>query len=178
MVALGIRRRDQPDVTHLVQPVEIVGDHSGFSSQVLPPIAWMGGTRSGVALVYSGLQITSRAPGGTYLRWVEVASTTTTHMFFEIKPTSDTLANQVPSLEVSDMGSAPVTSRLLMGTYAATPSSNDVNPRLYVPSSGEAIPDLGFIPPGYTFQLWMSAADTNLYAAVMFEDCPAQNAAR
>ncbi|GAI95592.1 unnamed protein product, partial [marine sediment metagenome] len=114
--ALGIRRADQPDVSHIVQPVSIVGDHSGFTSQILPPMAWLGGIRTAVAAVFSTFQLTSRAPGGTYVRILEAHVGAAKTSQWRIGPTVTTLANVVANLEKYDFGGSPTQSICVMGT--------------------------------------------------------------
>jgi hypothetical protein len=178
MRALGLKRKEQPDLMHVVQPVEIVGDHSGFSSQLLPPMAWMGGGVGAVVAVYGGIRLVSRAPGGTYIRYLELYTGAGSHIQFEIVETGDTMANLVANMEVSDMGNTPTVSRMEFGTWAALPALGTVAPRFQALASGHVMYDVAYVPPGYTFQLWNITANVLLRGCMMFEDCPAQLAAR
>ena len=176
--ALGIKRADQPDVAQIVQPVEIVGDHSGFTSQILPPMAWMGGTRGGVALVYSGCQLVSRAAGGTYIRILIITQKANAEFGFHIAAAPSVMANGVAAMTVSDFGSTPTTSRLQLGTFAALPSPAATTPKLTPQFGGVQISDLCLIPPGSVFEAWNAVAGNDMHIALLFEDCPAIAGAR
>jgi len=175
---LGLKRSDQPDLIHAVQPVEIVGDHSGFTSQILPPMAWMGGRVNSVAGTYGCLALTSAAAGGTYLRALSFTIGANNAFAWAVQSTVPAIANQVANMVVSDMGSQPTVSRLIMGTFAALPHSAIVAPRVYAGTNGLHFSDVAYIPPGFTFYLYSVILAKTVDAAVMFEDCPAQRSER
>lgn len=176
--ALGVRRSDQPDLIHAVQPVEILGDHSGFSSQILPPMAWMGGQRTGAgAGTYSGMQLLSRAPGGTYIRNLHLSAGSNAMMRFHITATPAAMANIVGGLSISEMGNTPTISRVQLGTFAAVPGGVTTSPAVYVPSFAFQIVDAAYIPPGMVFECWDTIENVSFLCATFFEDCPAQRSA-
>jgi len=175
--AMGIDRPEAPELIPGVQPVVLLGDQSGFTSQILPPMAYMGGERPAIAAVFSGLQLTSRAPGGTYIRVLGLAIAVAGYVKFHITAAPATVANQIAALVKSDMGNAPTQSTLVIGTYAAEPVATETVPMISVPAAAAAgtwlMQDGFYVPPGSTFELWRQTANTAFSGFVMFEDCPA-----
>jgi hypothetical protein len=181
MRALGIRRKEQPDLVHLVQPVEIVGDHSGFSSQVLPPMAYMGGQRGAVAGVYSGMQFTSSAPGGSYIRTLIFGQGANALYNFTLVDTPSANANVVGGLRVLDIGSEPTVSRAVLCTMAAPGGGVAANqcPRIMIAGAQSMVlSDFIYVPAGQTLEFWDATVQKLFGLGVLFEDCPAQRAAR
>lgn len=177
MAALGIKRREQPEIVGVVQPVEIVGDHSAFASPLLIPSAWAGGTRAAFIGAFPCLQITSRAPGGTAVRDLTVAAAADGDWGFWISNTPVAFANVVVPA-VSDMAPDPTTSEVRLGTLAAVPVGNHSIMHFAALLLNRAFVDSIYIRPGYTFQLWGPIVNQAFSAAVYFEDFPAQPSER
>ena len=175
---LGLRRADQPDVIHGIQPVEIIGDHSGFSAQILPPMAWMGGTRAGVAGAKSILSLTSRAAGGTYVRLLNVTVEAATNIRWRITTSPYTYLNAVANLVKSEMGSSATVSSIILATTVSTVATTTVPTSEFASTAEKLFHDFAYIPTGSTLELWNATNQQGLYIACMFEDCPAQPSAQ
>lgn len=175
--ALGLRRRDQPDLIHGVQPVEIVGDHSAFTSQIHPPMAWVGGMRAGVAGTYSGFQFESRSPGGTYIRWLDLSLSTGSYMRHHLPAAPAAMANTI-ACATQEFGGGNTVSQFTLGTFAVAPATTAVPQAEISSSPGRSWQDFVYLSPGQTLECWISAVNLDLLVGLMFEDCPAQRSER
>ena len=182
--ALGMKRQVLPEVVPVVQPVVVLGDHRGLVSQVLAPRAWMGADRSAVVGAFSAFQLTSRAPGGTFIRnltWGVPSGTR--NVCWRVTSSPGTLGNLVAGLLVSEMGSTDTVSRLAVGTLAAAPTLTQAPLAGYRNLIGDYqtmwFPrDFAYIRPGDTFEAWQDTVNTGMIVGVDFEDCPALPGAR
>jgi len=171
MNRLGLLRQAQPELIYGVQPVVVMGDQSALVSPVLPPMAWAGGRRSGIAAVFSCLSLTSVAAGGTFIRTLMVGGANKI-MRFQLTNAPAAKANLV-ALAAFDMAPDPVVSVPLLGTLAAQPGGGDV-PVFDVAGTGSTfIIDGFYIEPGRTLEMWVNGANLDLEFAMQYEDLPA-----
>jgi hypothetical protein len=172
MDALGQKRKDEPDLIYGVQPVEIVGDHSAHAAPILAPVAWMGGSVGAFLAVYACASLTSRAPGGTYIREV-IAAGAAGNWNWAVNSTPGAMANLVAGLVVNDMAPDPVRSNMLLGTVAALPTAIAVSPSRNVSATANPaiLVDGIYVQPGSTFQIWFTVANTAAQVSMLFEDC-------
>lgn len=177
MNSLGLRRQDQPELIHAVQPVEIVGDHSAHTAPILPPTSWAGGTRAAVAAAYSCIEFTSLAPGGSFIRQVVLTAANQT-VRHEISLAPGALANVITPIK-HEMGVTATLSTPRLGTLAAEPAGGATNFLDLIPNLPPLrLFDPFYVPAGYTLQLWIAAVNVALSASILWEDCLAQPAAR
>lgn len=177
MDALGIRRKDQPEIVHAIQPVEIVGDHRAFASPILAPAAWAGGSIAAVIAISPAVQIRCGAPGGTAIREFALSLPGVEDWEFRITQTPLALGNVVTPL-VQDMAPDPTTSVVRGGTVVAGGAAGSL-PIVSVSNVAgfhRVIVDSIFIRPGWWFEAWGVAANKAADFAVYFEDFPAPRA--
>ena len=174
MDALGFKRRDQPEVIHAVQPVVILGDQSALTAPILTPAAWFGGNRTGVAAEYTYIQLTSKAPGGTYLRQIYLGVVTAGTAAFRLTDAPIALGN-LNAMNRIDMMPDPTVSTFLMGTSASIPTGTSAWPFLDTTTAADTVIIDGiYIRPGWTFELWNRTVNIGMNGAFQFEDLPAQ----
>ncbi len=171
MNALGMKRPDEPEIVHAVQPVVMMGDHSALVSPVLPAMAWQGGRRSAIALVFSAFQLTSLSGGGTFVRQLIFSGSAAIYRF-QLTTAPGALAN-VQALAIYDMAPDATVSRCALGTLAADPGDNG-DPLFDVLATGNTfIVDGFYLQPGATLQVVNSAPNVDLQFACQFEDLAA-----
>jgi len=175
--ALGLRRDDQPEIIHAVQPVEVVGDHTAHTAPLIAPTALAGGQRTAIALGYSAIELTSKAPGGTFLERISIDAATLT-LRCALNASPGVMANLV-ALTKFEMGITPTLSTPRLGSLAAEPVAGPGN--WFLKSSNlitTIIDDVVYVPPGHTFQLWISQVNQVLNVGIRFRDCLAQPSQR
>jgi len=171
MNRLGLQRQAQPELIYGVQPVVIMGDQSALVSPVLPPMAWWGGRRAGVAAVFSAIQITSAAAGGTFIRQLLLTGAAS-QVRWRITTTPTAMANLIAAVPF-DMAPDPTVTVPILGTFAAQPATNLV-PLVDIIGSGTTfLHEAFYLQPGTTLEAWVTVANTALEPAMLFEDLPA-----
>lgn len=179
MSALGIRRKEQPEVVYAVQPVELMGDHSAFTAPLLAPTAWVGGARTPAAGSHACCQLTSRAPGGTFVRLFSVSSVVA-RLNWAISLAPPTLNNSVAGLVTIDMAPDPVVSLWDVGDIlaAALPHTTAQGPEMRQTANlNQWLVEPFYVRPGYTLSVWCGTAATATNFSCLFEDNPAQRGA-
>jgi len=174
---LGIHRKDQPDVTHLIQPVTIVGDHSALAAPLLAPTAVAGATRAAVAGTHPAMQLTCRAAGGTAVRTIYVYNLTGTSALNRVRlsNTPGTLANVVTPTPLNQ-GADNVLSLFRIGTLAAEPGTPAELPAIKTGAmtADILVPFPIFVPPGQTLEVWGSVVNQAIHWSIEFDEFPAQ----
>jgi len=164
---MGGARSDSPPILNSVQPTISLGDASGLTTPLLPAIGWAGGLTGAVVAEFGTLVVSSRAAGGTFVRFASGSSagfgaSVGTNYSFQIGP-GEALGVGVftfITLPIQQMGPIDVSAIVRLGT------STILLPAATTPQiAGESretmvIDDLIYIRPGGTFV--MQAAVLNL----------------
>lgn len=175
---LGLKRKDQPEFVYGVQPVTILGDQSGWTSPILPPMAWTGAQSiAGGAGTYGCLSLTSRAPGGTFVRCLEWLTVDGGFTGFTIDNAPVAMANLTANPYRYDVGQQPTVSVFQMGTIAV-PKYGGNGPIFQNASGATRFVDFCYLPSGWTLQMWQMVPNQVQGCAILFEDCPAQQSQR
>lgn len=169
--ALGIKNATTPSVVQALQPTIHMGDHSGFTAQLVPPSAAMGGESPAVVAVRSGAQLISRAPGGTLVKYFEASVSAATRIGWTLDA-GFAMANPVANLIKSDFGNEPTLSTLEMGTYAGLTNAVKYRPNFFFGNNQRH--DWGsarlYIPPGTAFYCWNDTVNTAISFSIVYQD--------
>jgi len=168
---LGFNRQDQPEIGYSVQPVQVVGDASALTSPLLPPLAWSGGLVPAVAGRVGGIAITSRAPGGTFIRTLR-ASANLGDWVWTVDAGKHAFTAVQANPPLRQMGPENVTALVEIGT-TLVPLNSNVHPNVLNTSDLGFFSDEFYLPPSGQIYMENSTVNSVLRFAVLIQDCPA-----
>jgi len=153
---LGMKRLDEPEIVHAVQPVQVVSDVSALVSPILPPTAATGGRIIGDAAAarFNTLEFHCRAAGGAAVEFRFIPETTQA-VRWRIAIVTETLTDLLSPALQQLTPDTPVQSTVRIGRAAA--AIGNTVPVQNTTGNIERIWEI-FVPPGR--RLYVTSSQT------------------
>lgn len=173
---LGFTDGLQPDVIRAVQPVQVVSDASSLVSPLLPPLAVAGGRQTPGGGNIVALEVLSLAPGGTFVRDLNVAAASGSNNNRVAFVTPTAIASINPTVKAKfEMGPSPTVSRIRIVEIVAVniPAINDIPSLFGLGNSGSRWVDGFYIPTASLLYAYANLSAQTSFS-VTIEDSLAQ----